>query len=67
MVIAIIAILAAILFLSLPDARNARKSNCASNLKQMGLAVMQYVQDYDEVYPIVGCLTRRASRSTGVT
>jgi len=56
-VIAIIAILAAILFPVFARAReNARKSNCASNLKQMGLAVMQYVQDYDEVYPIGGML-----------
>jgi prepilin-type N-terminal cleavage/methylation domain-containing protein len=49
-VIAIIAILAAILFPVFARAReNARKSNCASNLKQMGLAIMQYVQDYDEI------------------
>jgi len=56
-VIAIIAILAAILFPVFARAReNARKSNCASNLKQMGLAIMQYVQDYDETYPIGGML-----------
>ncbi|HHX40945.1 MAG TPA: DUF1559 domain-containing protein, partial [Armatimonadetes bacterium] len=56
-VIAIIAILAAILLPVFARAReNARKSTCQSNLKQMGLAVMQYVQDYDEVYPIGGML-----------
>ncbi len=52
-VIAIIAILAAILFPVFARAReNARKSSCQSNLKQIGLASMQYAQDYDEsLYP----------------
>ena len=51
-VIAIIAILAAILFPVFARAReNARRSSCASNLKQIGLGVMQYTQDYDEIYP----------------
>ncbi len=51
-VIAIIAILAAILFPVFGRAReNARRSSCMSNLKQIGLGVMQYVQDYDEKYP----------------
>ncbi|MDF2439136.1 MAG: hypothetical protein JWN98_120 [Abditibacteriota bacterium] len=51
-VIAIIAILAAILFPVFARAReNARRASCQSNLKQIGLAVMQYVQDYDETYP----------------
>jgi len=51
-VIAIIAILAAILFPVFARAReNARRTSCLSNLKQMGLAVMMYVQDYDETYP----------------
>jgi prepilin-type N-terminal cleavage/methylation domain-containing protein/prepilin-type processing-associated H-X9-DG protein len=51
-VIAIIAILAAILFPVFARAReNARRTSCSSNLKQLGLAVMQYVQDYDEKYP----------------
>jgi prepilin-type N-terminal cleavage/methylation domain-containing protein/prepilin-type processing-associated H-X9-DG protein len=51
-VIAIIAILAAILFPVFARAReNARRSSCQSNLKQLGLGVMQYVQDYDEKYP----------------
>ena len=52
-VIAIIAILAAILFPVFARAReNARKAACMSNLKQIGLGVMMYVQDYDEKYPI---------------
>ncbi|RYZ84667.1 MAG: DUF1559 domain-containing protein [Proteobacteria bacterium] len=48
-VIAIIAILAAILFPVFGRAReNARRSSCQSNLKQMGLGLLQYTQDYDE-------------------
>ncbi len=51
-VIAIIAILAAILFPVFGRAReNARRSSCQSNLKQIGLGILQYVQDYDEKYP----------------
>ncbi|BCM92986.1 hypothetical protein IAD21_04871 [Abditibacteriota bacterium] len=51
-VIAIIAILAAILFPVFARAReNARKSSCQSNLKQIGLGLMQYTQDYDERLP----------------
>lgn len=48
-VIAIIAILSAILFPVFARAReNARRASCLSNLKQIGLAMMQYSQDYDE-------------------
>jgi len=52
-VIAIIAILAAILFPVFAKAREkARQTACISNLKQIGLATMQYNQDYDEyLYP----------------
>ena len=51
-VIAIIAILAAILFPAFARAReNARRASCQSNLKQIGLGIMQYTQDYDEKYP----------------
>jgi prepilin-type N-terminal cleavage/methylation domain-containing protein/prepilin-type processing-associated H-X9-DG protein len=51
-VIAIIAILAAILFPVFARAReNARRASCQSNLKQMGLAFIQYTQDYDEKWP----------------
>jgi prepilin-type processing-associated H-X9-DG protein len=51
-VIAIIAILAAILFPVFAQAReSARKTACLSNTKQLGTAVMMYTQDYDEMYP----------------
>jgi len=51
-VIAIIAILAAILFPVFAKAREkARQSSCSSNLKQIGLAINTYTQDYDEVLP----------------
>jgi prepilin-type N-terminal cleavage/methylation domain-containing protein/prepilin-type processing-associated H-X9-DG protein len=51
-VIAIIAILAAILFPVFSRAReNARRTSCLSNMKQLGLGIMQYTQDYDEKYP----------------
>jgi prepilin-type processing-associated H-X9-DG protein len=51
-VIAIIAILAAILFPVFARARaNARKASCLSNEKQVGLGILQYTQDYDETYP----------------
>jgi prepilin-type N-terminal cleavage/methylation domain-containing protein/prepilin-type processing-associated H-X9-DG protein len=48
-VIAIIALLAAILFPVFARAReNARRATCQSNMKQIGLAMLQYTQDYDE-------------------
>lgn len=51
-VIAIIAILAAILFPVFQKVReNARKTACLSNMKQIGLGVMQYCQDNDEIVP----------------
>jgi prepilin-type N-terminal cleavage/methylation domain-containing protein/prepilin-type processing-associated H-X9-DG protein len=50
-VIAIIAVLAAILFPVFAQARErARAASCLSNLKQMGLGMMMYVQDYDGKY-----------------
>ena len=50
-VIAIIAILAAILFPVFAQARaSARKASCISNMKQLALAELMYVQDYDEKY-----------------
>jgi prepilin-type N-terminal cleavage/methylation domain-containing protein/prepilin-type processing-associated H-X9-DG protein len=53
-VIAIIAILAAILFPVFAQAREkARSISCLSNMKQIGLAVAMYVQDYDEQTPAV--------------
>ena len=51
-VIAIIAILAAILFPVFAQAREkARAISCLSNMKQLGLAFMQYSQDYNEATP----------------
>lgn len=51
-VIAIIAILAAILFPVFAQAREkARQTTCLSNMKQVGLAVLMYVQDYEESFP----------------
>jgi len=51
-VIAIIAILAAILFPVFQKVReNARRTACLSNLKQIGLGIVQYNQDYDEKEP----------------
>jgi prepilin-type N-terminal cleavage/methylation domain-containing protein/prepilin-type processing-associated H-X9-DG protein len=48
-VIAIIAILAAILFPVFAQARDkARQTSDLSNLKQIGLAIQMYAQDYDE-------------------
>lgn len=52
-VIAIIAILAAILFPVFAKAReNARRASCQSNLKQIGLGITMYAQDYDERLPM---------------
>ncbi len=51
-VIAIIAILAAILFPVFQKVReNARRASCASNIKQLTLALTQYCQDADEKFP----------------
>lgn len=48
-VVAIIAVLAAILFPVFARAReNARRASCMSNLKQISLALLMYTQDYDE-------------------
>ena len=53
-VIAIIAILAAILFPVFAKAREkARQTSCLSNVKQIGLAMMMYAEDYDERYMVV--------------
>lgn len=50
-VIAIIGILAAILFPVFARARaNARRASSQSNMKQMGVATMQYLQDNDDRY-----------------
>jgi len=52
-VVAIIGILAAILFPVFARVReNARRSSCASNMKQIGLGLIQYSQDYNERLPV---------------
>lgn len=52
-VIAIISILASMMFPTFSRAReSARRIVCISNMKQIGLGIMQYTQDYDERYPI---------------
>ena len=53
-VIAIIAILAAILFPVFAQAREAaRKTQCLSNTRQLGMAFAQYFTDYDEQFPYI--------------
>src|SRR5205809_4920433 len=53
-VIAVIAILAALLFPVFAQARErARMAACMSNMRQIGHALMLYVQDYDETYPYI--------------
>ncbi len=51
-VIAIIAILAAILFPVFAQAKAAaKKTACLSNGNQIGIALLLYLNDYDDVYP----------------
>jgi len=64
-VIAIIAILAAILFPVFSRAREqARKTQCLSNLKQIGNAMLMYAQDWDETLPLgmPGCVAPTAKQ-----
>ncbi len=54
-VIAIIAILAAILFPVFARAREkARQTSCLNNMKQLGLGMLMYAQDYDEMFCALG-------------
>lgn len=51
-VIAIIGILTALLFPVFAKAREqARKASCASNLRQLGVALLLYVSDHDQKLP----------------
>ncbi len=51
-VIAIIAILAAILFPVFARAREkARQTSCLSNVRQLGLGIRMYIDDFDEYFP----------------
>jgi len=64
-VIAIIAILAAILFPVFARAREkARQTSCLSNVKQQSLGVLMYIQDYDETMP--GVFTQGIAGQWGV-
>lgn len=63
-VIAIIAILAAILFPVFAQAREkARGASCLSNIKQATLGGMMYIQDYDEVTPVVDYIEPYTTKS----
>ena len=54
-VIAIIALLAGLLFPVFARAREeGRKTSCASNMKQLGIAFQQYTQDSRGKYPLAG-------------
>ena len=65
-VVAIISLLAAILFPVFSAVREkARAASCASNLKQIGLGLMQYQQDYDEQMPIGAYYTPANTTSLG--
>ncbi|MCM8772606.1 MAG: DUF1559 domain-containing protein [Candidatus Omnitrophica bacterium] len=56
-VVAIIAILASMLLPVLSRTRErARQTSCLNNLKQIGLSILMYVQDYDDYFPD-NCLT----------
>ena len=62
-VIAILSVLAAILFPVFASARaKARQAACLSNQRQQGLAVLQYVQDYDETFPNGICRNQGPSK-----
>ena len=64
-VIAIIAILAAILFPVFGRAREkARQTSCCSNLKQIGLAMIMYCQDWDGIMP--NCATQMSVNPWGL-
>ena len=65
-VIAIIANLAAILFPVFAQARaKARQTACLSNLKQVGIGIMMYAQDYDETLPGIADEGPASNSATG--
>lgn len=63
-VVAIIAILAAILFPVFAKVREkARQTSCLSNLRQFSAAILQYAQDYDDVLPLSTTLDAGGART----
>jgi prepilin-type N-terminal cleavage/methylation domain-containing protein len=61
-VVAILAVLAALLFPVFTTARHASKASvCASNLRQLSKATLLYTQDYDECFPLAFYRMARAS------
>jgi len=65
-VIAIISVLASILFPVFARAReNARRTSCLSNLKQIGLGLMMYMQDFDGLYPARCYSTKNNTENPG--
>jgi len=66
-VVAIIGLLAALLFPVFARAReNAKRASCQSNLKQIGLGLLLYAQDYDEMMTRA-CYTNDSSCSEKTT
>lgn len=66
-VIAVIAILAAILMPALSQARDrARAAVCLNNMKQIGIAIHLYAQDYDGFVPLAGSSEYGVGVSTSV-
>ncbi len=56
-VVAIIDLLAMLLFPAFARVReNGRAASCSSNLKQVGLGLMMYVEDFDGYHPVAGAL-----------
>ena len=65
-VIAIISLLAAILFPVFSRTReNARRSSCISNLKQINMGLVQYVQDFDERLPLWSFINDTGTKTYG--
>ena len=63
-VIAIISILVAILLPVFSSSRErARSASCSSNERQIGMALIQYIQDSDEYWPSMGFTDHGANRS----
>ena len=58
-VIAIIAILAALLLPALASAKESgRSAKCLSNMRQVGLGIYMYKDDYDDHLPFAGSTDR---------